>query len=120
VSRLRTIVIVDDEEDILDVLSLSLEGKDWTVLAFQSAKEALAYIERHAVDVVLSDVRMPGMSGVELFRQVRAKQPQLPFLLMTGFSAVDQPLLTAVPCQVLSKPFELAHLHKVLAETINR
>lgn len=114
----RTIVIVDDEADILWLLTLFLEKSGWRVLVFENAIEAIARIELGDVDVVLSDVRMPKMSGIELFKDVRGRHPYLPFVLMTGFSAVDQPLLASIDCQVLVKPFELTEMHRVLVEAI--
>jgi CheY-like chemotaxis protein len=70
-SRQRTLLLVDDEENIIAALRRLLRAEGWLVLSATSAEHALELMARHEVDVILSDQRMPGMSGVELLRLCR-------------------------------------------------
>jgi DNA-binding NtrC family response regulator len=82
-----TIVIVDDEEMVLTSLNsfLSLET-GYTVKTFTSAKEALAYIEKEPVDLVVSDYLMPEMDGISFLAEVRNLKPEVPRIILTGYA----------------------------------
>ncbi|MEI7639030.1 MAG: response regulator [Syntrophus sp. (in: bacteria)] len=83
-----TILIVDDEIDQLQTLRRGLKAKGYGVVISLSVDEALAAISRHgdAIDVVLSDYKMPGKNGAVLFRELRGRKSNLPFVLMTGYA----------------------------------
>ena len=83
-----TILIVDDEIDQLQTLRRGLKAKGYGVVISLSVDEALAAISRHgdAIDVVLSDYKMPGKNGAVLFRELRSRKRNLPFVLMTGYA----------------------------------
>ncbi len=86
----RVVVVVDDEEGILRLCQRLLERTDeFTVFTFQNPYEALDYLQEHAVDVLLVDMRMPEMSGLEFMEQARVWQPSLAVVIMTGFGTVD-------------------------------
>lgn len=82
-----TIVIVDDEEMVLTSLSsfLNLET-EYTVQTFLSAAEALKFIEANPIDLVLSDYLMPEMDGISFLGRVRALQPEVPRVILTGYA----------------------------------
>jgi DNA-binding NtrC family response regulator len=82
-----TIVIVDDEEMVLTSLKsfLSLET-DYTVKIFTSAKEALEYIAKEPVDLVVSDYLMPEMDGISFLAEVRKLRPEVPRIILTGYA----------------------------------
>ncbi len=80
----RRILIVDDEPSIVKLLAETLPGEGYSCLGCQSGQEALHLVNTLEFDVVLSDVRMPGMSGLDLLRIVRGAQPRLAFVIMTG------------------------------------
>ena len=86
------ILIVDDELPNLTVLSSFLDG-DYTVLEAGSGEEALALADAHPIDVVISDQRMPGMTGVELLNKLRAAGHDAPGIILTGYT--DTPALIA-------------------------
>jgi DNA-binding NtrC family response regulator len=103
------ILLVDDEQSLLTTLAANLELEGFDVVEAGSAAAALVAIGRGRFDLVLSDVRMPGATGVELFRKVREERPELPFLLMTAFSVevlIEEALAHGVYA-VLPKPFEI-------------
>lgn len=84
-----TVLLVDDELLILRALSRSLGAAGYRVELSTSAREAVTRIEAGGIDVVVSDITMPEMSGLELLRIVRAHDPDLPVVLMTGLPALE-------------------------------
>ena len=90
----RGILVVDDEPANLDVLRSFLEDS-WTVYEAHSGDEALAMCADLALDVVLTDQRMPGLTGVELLEQLRALRPDVVGIVLTGYSDTPE-LLSAI------------------------
>ena len=88
-SRQRTLLLVDDEENILAALRRLLRAEGWLVLSATSAEQALQLMAQHDVDVILSDQRMPGMSGVELLRRTRQLYPETVRLVLSGFTELQ-------------------------------
>ncbi|MDB5790775.1 MAG: chemotaxis protein CheY, partial [Massilia sp.] len=74
-ARAGTILCVDDEPNILSALRRLFRSQGYEVLTAQSAREGLAVLEARPVDVVISDMRMPGMDGVQFLEQARARWP---------------------------------------------
>lgn len=83
------IAIVDDEPVTLKQLRRILEKDGHKVSAFSSAKRALANIARSPFDLVVSDVKMPGMSGFDLMVKAKQKYPDIEFILITGHASID-------------------------------
>lgn len=106
------ILLVDDEESLRVTLAANLELEGHTVLLASGAEQALQLLTEEAVDVVLSDIRMPGVHGVELLRRMRKARPGLPVVLMTGFAMERQveEALEEGAFTVLLKPFDVAHV----------
>lgn len=86
---LPTILIVDDQPLVLDMLKNMLSRGPYTVLGAQSGTEALALLEQQSVDVIISDERMPGMSGSELITIVREQYPQTVRIILTGHASLE-------------------------------
>src|SRR5215471_5132373 len=80
------ILLVDDEQSLLLTLAANLELDGFDVTTAESGEHALKLFEREAFDLVLSDITMPGMSGIDLFRRVRSQRPECPVVLMTAFA----------------------------------
>ena len=87
------------------------------VIPTETGEEALRVLEGKAVDLVLSDVVMPGMSGVELARRVQDSHPDVPVLLATGYS--DEIVKRGSEFEVLGKPFGAVDLSKAMAAVLN-
>lgn len=83
-------LLVDDEPGLRMTLAANFELEGFEVVAVPDAESALARARLEPFDVVLSDIRMPGMSGVDLFEQLKPIRPGLPVILMTGFAAEDK------------------------------
>jgi CheY-like chemotaxis protein len=112
------ILVVDDEESMRITLAANLELEGHEVVEAATGEEALQRVRERPVDVVLADIRMPGLHGVELNRHLRREQPGLPVVLMTAFaqeSLVEDALAEGV-FTVLHKPFDVAHLLRTLRQ----
>lgn len=84
-----SVLVVDDDETMREVLTVRLEDWGYTVITAADASEARAAIERHHPSVVLADIVLPGMSGLDLLRILKADDPERPVILMTGHGTVD-------------------------------
>ena len=106
---MHTILLVDDEPKLREVLAMALEGMGHIVLTTGSGQEALDLLEQQDVHLVLSDLRMPHMSGKTLLETIKAKRPDLPVVIMTAFSAVKEAveLIKIGAFDYLAKPFDL-------------
>ncbi|MBL7995203.1 response regulator [bacterium] len=105
------ILIVDDEVEILRVLFKTLED-DYDVVTTSRAKEALEMID-NSVHVILSDQRMPEMSGSEFLKAVRDKYPQIVRIIMSGYSDMNALISSVNDGEIfryISKPWELQDL----------
>ncbi|MFZ5444411.1 MAG: sigma-54-dependent transcriptional regulator [Myxococcota bacterium] len=83
-----SILVVDDDEAVGRVLAALLTQDGHRATWVASAEAALATLEKRSFDLIISDVRMPGLSGMELLKQLRAKQPELPVILLTAHGTV--------------------------------
>ena len=115
----RVALIVDDEMPIRRLLARLLERRGYTVIEAESGDAALSMAREQALGLVVCDVRMPGMTGVDLFAQLCASRPELRrhFVFMSGDTA--QPLGDEVmrDMPVLNKPFTSADLDAALEKT---
>ena len=85
----HTVLFVDDEVNILKALQRLLRSEDMTVLAASRGQEALDLLESTPAQVVISDQRMPEMSGVDLLSQVRERWPDVVRMMLTGYTEID-------------------------------
>jgi adenylate cyclase len=81
-----SLLIVDDEVRILTALRRSLRREGWEILVAESPADALRILEERAVDLILSDQKMPGMSGLELLAEVCERHPRTRRMLITGWT----------------------------------
>jgi CheY-like chemotaxis protein len=82
------ILCVDDEENQLAVRKLVLEKEGFSVLTANSGQQALGLLACHQIDLVLSDHLMPGLTGTELTRQIKASNPGLPVILISAVNEI--------------------------------
>ena len=112
----RSVLVVDDDPRIRTSLISALQGGEMTVRAADSAESALAELGKEPTDVVLTDVKMPGMSGLDLLRMLKERSPELDVLLMTAYD--DLPTVAEAmregAADFLVKPLDLHQLRDVL------
>ena len=102
------ILVVEDDAALREAVCDTLELAEQTAIATGGGEEALQLLERQAVSLVISDVRMLPMDGIALLKEIRQRLPALPVVLMTAFADVDRAVeaMRAGACDFLLKPFE--------------
>ncbi|MEW5919260.1 MAG: response regulator [Gemmatimonadota bacterium] len=111
-----TVLIVDDERDIVDTLADIFELRGWRTFKAYDGQEAVAVAEAHAVEWIVMDVRMPRLTGVEALQRIRAILPNVRVILMTAFANGDITARAerAGAARVLYKPFDPAVLFTLM------
>ena len=110
------ILIIDDEPLILEVLESQLNSMGLTCRTYESPLQGLRALNDFQPDIILCDLRMPDMNGVEVLARVRSLGLKTPFFLMTGFSDKNDLAETADLhlAGLIEKPFRLSELKKLL------
>jgi two-component system response regulator AtoC len=116
--NLRQVLVVDDEENIRLVLSTLLAKKGYAVRTAVSAEDALRLAAEAPPDFVLTDVKMPGMNGTELCRELRVRYPQTCVVVMSAYGSIEQALeaVRAGAYDYVSKPFKQDEILFALAK----
>jgi two-component system, NtrC family, response regulator PilR len=111
------ILVVDDELSMREFLSILLEGEGYRVDQAESAEEALVSLEQQSYDMVISDVSMPGLGGIELLSRIKAKSPDTAVLMITAFTTAEQAVeaMKLGAYDYLGKPFKVEEV-KVLVK----
>ena len=110
--RQRTILVVDDEPDMLENVARILQRGPYVCLTASSAQHALALLDRERLDLILTDLRMPGIDGLTLIREAKRLRPTTPIVMVTAYAAdsAAQAALLAGATALLTKPFTAAQL----------
>nr|MBP9656075.1 sigma 54-interacting transcriptional regulator [Rhodocyclaceae bacterium] len=108
-SRSETVWIVDDDRSIRWVLEKALQQEGMTTQSFDSADGVLTRLTRQQPDVIISDIRMPGASGLDLLARIRDLYPRLPVIIMTAHSDLDSAVASyqGGAFEYLPKPFDV-------------
>ena len=118
-----TVLCVDDEPSILSALRRVLRAEGCRLLTAQGGVEALAILATESVDVVVSDMRMPGMNGAELLAQVREKWPQTARILLTGYADMETTIAAINNGQIyryIHKPWDEHELRLTVRQAAER
>jgi len=119
----RTLLLVDDEENILMALKRVLRRDGYRILTATSAKEGLDLLSENRVDVIVSDQRMPGMTGVEFLRRVKEIHPEVVSIVLSGYTelqSVTDAINEGAIYKFLTKPWDDEHLRANIQETFRR
>ena len=116
------VLLVDDEQDFLDSLSQRLRLRGLPVLAAASGPEALEQLDREAVDVVVLDVRMPGMDGIEVLRRIKERHPRVEVVMLTGHADLESSLegMRFGFFDYLTKPVAIGDLIEKISDAFRR
>ena len=108
-SRSETVWIVDDDRSIRWVLEKALQQEGMTTQSFDSADGVMSRLARQQPDVIISDIRMPGSSGLDLLAKIREQHPRLPVIIMTAHSDLDSAVASyqGGAFEYLPKPFDV-------------
>ncbi|HEV8405008.1 MAG TPA: response regulator [Nitrososphaera sp.] len=117
------ILIVDDEADILTVFKKTLETAGYSSYGFVNPSAALEHFRQNpkAYQVVVSDIRMPGMNGFQLSRQIRSINPDIKIILMTSFEVATDELQKVMPSLkidgLIKKPLSIHKFRTIIEKT---
>jgi len=117
----KRVLVVDDNTVILDILKQFL-GRGYTVEVVGNASLALASVVQKTPDVILLDVRMPGVDGLSLLKSLRDMGVQTPIFVMTGYDSTQVAIdaLEKGATGYLPKPFDLLHLDRLIAHAVGQ
>lgn len=106
---MANILVLEDDDLLRDVLVKSLEDEDYDVVPASGSLQALAEVENATFDLIISDVRMQGMDGLDCLAQIRTIHPEMRSIVMTGYASEDAPVraLTIEADEYLYKPIDL-------------
>jgi len=116
------LLLVDDDPSLLRLMTLRLEGEGYQVISADCAETALTLLAKHPVDVVLSDLRMPGLDGMALFDEIAKRNPGLPVVLMTAHGSIPE-AVAATQRGVfgfLTKPLNNVELRDILQKAVHQ
>jgi DNA-binding NtrC family response regulator len=115
-NRMSTVLLVDDEKNVLKTLSISLRRYDFTVQQAQTGPDALKLLEKEPCDFVVSDIRMTPMDGYKLASAIRQRFPGMPVIFMSAFASEEAGTLTGGLAEFprLTKPFPVMDLVRLL------
>ncbi|UCD38195.1 MAG: response regulator [Fidelibacterota bacterium] len=117
------ILLVDDDVDIRHIVHRVLsDNHRYTVTTCKNASEALEYLDKHCYDLVISDIRMPGMDGIGLVQEISQRCPDLAIILIGAYQE-DMPDLESVRQVVtgfLPKPFDIDELLEIVNQILTK
>jgi signal transduction histidine kinase len=118
----KTVLLVDDEKDICDVLSISLSDLGYEVFTAQSGEEALKILRKVNPPIVLTDIRMPFMDGIELLREIKHENPDTEVIMLTGHGDMDLAIksLKLEATDFITKPIKNDVLEIALKRALER
>jgi two-component system, NtrC family, response regulator PilR len=106
------VLVADDERSMRELLAIVLKREGYDVLLAENGRTALAALERAPVDLLISDIKMPDMTGIDVLRAAKALDPELQAIMMTAFASQDTAIeaLRLGACDYLIKPFNVDEL----------
>ncbi|MGQ0542278.1 MAG: sigma-54-dependent transcriptional regulator [Blastocatellia bacterium] len=119
---MSNILIVDDEQSYRQLLSLVFEGDGHIIRTAMNGREALESLKKESADVIISDVKMPDMDGIEMLRAVRESLPDLGVILMTAFASVEtaREAFKLGADDFIQKPFDVEELKLIVKKTLEK
>lgn len=114
------IIVVDDEEIVLSLIRDTFEEEGYAIKTASNGEEALKLTFDETFDLLITDIRMPGMDGIELVRRVREKQPDIGVIFMTGYANLNSAknAIKQGAFDYIMKPFEIAEIRKAVKDAI--
>lgn len=108
----RRVLIIEDDAQMRDMLAISLRRSDFEAITSESATAGLEALQSSKFDVVVTDINMRGLDGIEFCRRVAGTHPELPVIVITAFGSMDTAIaaLRAGAVDFIPKPFELEAL----------
>lgn len=117
-----TLLIIDDEKSLLEVLEVVFKKEGYKVKTATSGTEALEILNSNSVDLVITDIRMPHISGMDVLRFVKNNTPEVPVIVITAYGSIQQAVeaLKAGALDYIVKPFDVEELKILVARGLER
>ena len=118
---MANILIVEDEPKMLRLLELKLSEEGWTIFSAGDAESGLKILSVEAIDLVLSDIKLPGMSGIEFLQAIRRVHADTPVVLMTAYGSVEKAVdaMKSGANDYVLKPFSLDEIALVVRKELD-
>ena len=114
----KTILVVDDEEGLRLLYKEELKDEGYEVVLASSGEESLKKIEEASIDLVLLDIKMPGMDGIEVLRRLKEKKKDLPVILCTAYPHYKHEFGTWASDAYIVKSSDLSELKQVIKDIL--
>ncbi len=115
--RRARILIVDDDTNLLDLMVETLQAIGYQAVGVPDGINALDILKSESFDLMISDIKMPGLDGIGLLKKVRRYYPKLPVLFITGYSTAEM-IGRASADGFLAKPFRISHIEELIEDTL--
>lgn len=118
---METILVVDDEKNYLVVLEALLGSEGYEIVTALDAKKAIATAGEADLDLIITDMKMPGMTGMELLEKIKSIKPELPVIMMTAFGTIEMAVeaMRKGAYDYIQKPFENEQLKLTVKKALN-
>ena len=118
----KKILVVDDERNVCEFLEEFLEFKEFETFSALSGVEALRLIREHRFDLVLLDIIMPGMNGMEVLEKIKLVQPDIPIIVVSGVrdSKMADNVLRMGAADYIPKPIDLERLEQMIMLNVQK
>ncbi len=119
---MEKILIIDDEKSVLDMLNVVFKKEGYRVKKSLSAQKALEMIDEEDFDLILSDIRLPQISGMELLRKIKEKKPGIPVIMITAYGTIKQAVeaFKAGAMDYVVKPFDVEELKIIVSQGLEK
>jgi DNA-binding NtrC family response regulator len=116
------VLLVDDEEEFLEIMSERMQARDIEVTTSTSAREAMDLIATETYDAVIMDFMMPEMDGIEALKAIKEKNPEMQIILLTGHATVEKTVeaMKAGAMDLIEKPADLDALSEKIKTAHNQ
>jgi DNA-binding NtrC family response regulator len=111
------VLVVDDDPSLLSLLVDTLQAIGYAVSGAQGGIAALELLQNSQFDLMVTDIKMPDLDGIQLLKKTRRHYPNLPVLFITGFATPDM-IVRAAPDGYLLKPFRISHIEELIERTL--
>jgi len=112
------ILVVDDDANLRELLIDTLNTIGYSADSASDGHEAMRMLQQYRFDLIISDVRMPGLDGIGLLKKVRSHHPDIPVLFITGVESPEV-IGRASPDGFLAKPFRISHIEELIEDTLS-
>ncbi len=114
------ILVIEDDQDMCDMLAVGLSNRDFTVSTYTSGKEGLAAVSLQSTDVVLADINLPDMNGLNICNAIVTNMPDIPVIIMTAFGSMDTAIAAITDSHCLRHRFSRCALSSGLNQRLLR